>query len=255
MNPFSKTQVFTNTKRVVTFSINLIILFCLIFLFPIPPLNALDNSELITFIAQFSKEETEKTISSKTTGIVYLDISDKLWVVVKEPVNQFVFLTTDKMTIYYPDRNIAYFISSSQIGSFLFLTPFVASLRGDYGYSDQGFKLKDHVFSGDTLITRWNPPKNLEKKMGISIVKTLEDDIIQVINLDPDGEMVQRMEFSDFRQITDIFRLPYEVCLVNDTKEIKRIVKLDNVQINTTIPDSVCSFRIPKNAEVNKIKW
>ena len=221
-------------------------------------INKLSSIPIKTLSASFQREEIENDRLLKTEGTIFFSIPDRVWIVVKKPVNQIIKIDSTFMLIYYPANNLAFKINSKNSFSSSFISPFIASLRSDYGLSDLNYQMKKFEMVLDTLITEWHPHEQDKKKLGTTIIKMVSNKINQVIILDTSNKnSLQKFVFKNYILINNIHWVPNSVTTFKNVSKNQFFdkVELKNIYIDAALPDSIIGFTIPPNATIKEYKW
>ncbi|MBD3338284.1 MAG: hypothetical protein GF353_04215 [Candidatus Lokiarchaeota archaeon] len=211
-----------------------------------------------TLSANFERGEIEKKRISKTEGTICFASPNLLWIRVHYPISQYIKIDNDQMQIYYPNKKLLMNIKSETSISLSFLTPFIASLRSDYGLSDLNYQIKDYQIQSDTLRTEWHPPKELKKELGITKIETVSNRIKNVTIIAPSKKSkTQQFFFDDYIMINNTFWYPQSVKIVKGAPEDSIIdkIRMENISINAVLPDSITGFKIPDDVTIKEFKW
>ncbi len=158
------------------------------------------------------------------------------------------------MTIYYPDRNIGFYI----IGNGPQLVPLVpgimAALSADYGLSGLGFILEKQHIEGDTLNTEWRYNR-ADVDLGKFTLLSTYDRLVKVIYSMP-GEKGEILTY--ISEYTDISGIEFPMRILTEHRKDGVIdygdLRLSNFAIDVDIPDEVLHFKIPEDAEMEYVE-
>ncbi len=230
-----------------------VLLFC-VFQGKITFSATLQSVELVSLAANFTKILVENDIESLTKGSFYLKYPETLLLKINYPVMQDIVINDTLMQIFYPEKHLLYNVNADYHEKFMFLSPFIASQYKDYGLSALSYTLADYQVENDTLITIWQPPKEMGNA-GTTVLKTLNDKLVNVVIYDEKDTIVQKIFFKDYQKLGYIgFPGTVEILYMNSEKKTKKNVTLTNLELNKSIPDSL-NIDIPENVTIENFEW
>ncbi len=214
----------------------------------------LQSVELISLSANFTKILVENDTESLTKGSLFLNYPETLHLKINYPIMQDIVINDTLMQIFYPEKHLLYNVNAAYHDKLIFLSPFVASQYKDYGLSALSYTLSDYQVENDTLITIWQPPKEMGNA-GATVLKTLNDKLVNVLIYDEKDNIVQKILFKDYQKLGFIgFPGTVEILYKNSGKITKKNVTLTNLEINKSIPDSL-NLDIPENVTIENFEW
>jgi len=209
-----------------------------------------------TMSARFAREFTRGDVTEEVLGSLYCQLPDRVTLRVTSPVNQWMVFERNLTTIFYPERNTAFRITSQ----FSPYPPFVQSLaaaqEADYGLGQLGYRPTEYEVRGDTLISLWSPPRQLIRVLGETLLKIHEDKIVYVESRAAGGKVVRRSlnTAHEFHRGT---HFPMEILTTEYFKEDSTLEKVSfsDLAIDSVLPEEVTSFSIPADATVKDVEW
>lgn len=206
----------------------------------------------VEFERSFKEGDKEEVVK----GIIYYQTPGRVFVIIKDPIKQWMLLEKNELIIYYPIDTLAIRFTTPHPVSLSFFQPFLSVMKDDYGLTGMGFTLYNHRISGDTLSTYWSPPNKLSKVMSNLILVYVADRIACSELKKTDGTTIIKSSFSN--------HIPYEggyfplqismVRYMGADSTFERII-YRNPQFNISIPLEVRDFKIPSYVEIEEIEW
>lgn len=197
--------------------------------------------------ADFSIKETlSKDEVRLTTGVMSYDLSlNKLIYHVKFPEVTTIVIQDSLMQTLHANGDLSEALNQ-QDNRF---SIFALSLQGqlaDFGLKTVGFVLEEVTTEGESVISRWVPPAELEKLMGPIILSHRKKVLEGVVFLEPDGSIRGKQFFRDYQQI-DNLSFPMKIIQVSerDGEEYYKVTEFKNVVVNEQGNHEVYDFSIP----------
>ncbi|MEM2175364.1 MAG: hypothetical protein QXI58_07070 [Candidatus Micrarchaeia archaeon] len=207
--------------------------------------------------AEFTRTITKKEIVEEfVKGRIYYQAPQRIILKVIKPVNQWIVLEDTIMLIYYPNEQKAFRFHSKNPFSLPFFQAFVSVVTDDFGLPKVGFSLTKSEIKGDTLLTYWEPPKQIKKILGNTIIGLTKNKLLFVEIRDTKGRKLAKTTYSNHFQYGKNF-FPLEITSVvyeKDSFTIEKVV-YTNPQFNVPLPKEVVNFKIPDNIEIKEIEW
>lgn len=219
------------------------------------------NGILLSQVFQTLEVEFERCFREKNTdeilkGTIYYQTSGKVIIVVTDPVNQWMIFEGKQLTIYYPDDKRAFQIITQNLVSLPFFQAFVGVIDEDYGLTELGYTLYNHIIKGDSLFTYWSPPKKVSKVLGDFTLVYVSDKIVYAEFKKKDGEIMSKSLYSNhIRHGANHFPLEISTTRYIGADSTFEKVLYSKPQFNTSLPLKVTNFKIPKDVQIKEIKW
>jgi len=215
-----------------------------------------DNG-IANLTVDFKRSFVEKGRRENVSGTIYYTGTSKTVVHIKEPLSQWVLLVDKRMVIFYPRSNRAFRIKNrSHSFSLPFFQNFFWALQGEWGIQNNGFELENTNKSGDSIVTVWSPPKKLKKSISKARVSFVHNRLAKVIFYDKENNPISLSAFSEY-ELIDGFAAPMLIKTQRSKNHMETSERLtySNLVLNTTIPDSIVSFKLPPDAKIKEVEW
>lgn len=219
--------------------------------------NSVSFSQVLqTLIVKFKRQYREKNVVEIVKGDIYYQAPTNLILKVTDPIHQWMIFEGNEMIIYYPDENRGFQIISQNPISLPFFQVFVGVAREDYGLTDVGYVFSNHEKRGDTLLSYWNPPKSLSKRLGKFILMHISNKLVYTELKKADGIILSKSFYSDHINYGATY-FPLKISTIQYTKTDSTVEKIaySNPQFNIPLPREVVNFKIPLDAEMKKVEW
>jgi len=205
----------------------------------------------VEFIKSTNKNNSEEVIK----GHIYFNI-DRLIVLTKEPLVQWMIIENDVMLIYYPNKDEAIKIKSQNPVNLPFLQTFLDLDQETVGLSKLGYLIDGNKMHGDTLSIYWNPPENAKKILGTYVQSFIDDKIIKTIIFDPNGMIIMQTTYNEFIFYhSQYFPLDIVMNSYSDSGNSSERIEYSNPVFNQPLPEDITNFVLPENVEVKEIEW
>lgn len=214
------------------------------------------SQSLQTLQIQFKRYYKERNSEETVEGTIYFKSPGKVTVVVNEPIQQWMFFKKNGMDIYYPiERKAFRFITQNPV-SLPFFQAFIGVVKKDYGLIDMEYTLASRQTKGDTLFTKWYPPKKASKVIGDFTLTFCSDKLIYAESKKPDGSISSRTFYSNHIKNGNVF-FPLQISTVRHIKSDTTFEKIiySNPKFNIELPQDVIYFIIPADVSIKKIQW
>lgn len=230
----------------------------LFFFFVLPFfLPKLGHCQILNNIAvDFTRIITKDSSNEVVKGIIYYQADKRTILNVTEPLYQWMIFEDSIMLIYYPNEEKAFRFRSKNPFSLPFFQAFVGVIRNDFGLSEAGFSLAKSEIKGETLLSYWEPPKQLKKLFSNAIIGQTKDKLVFVEMQDPKGKKMMKTTYRNHFQYGKTF-FPLEITSVIYQKGSSTVEKIvyANPQFNVPLPQEVVNFEIPANVEIKEMEW
>lgn len=210
-----------------------------------------------TISVEFTREYSEDNTKEIIKGKIHYQSPSKTVIKIMDPINQWMILEDKEMLIYYPDDKKAFRIISSQNPfSMPFFQAFIGVVKEDYGLTELGYTMANYETNDNSLISHWNPPKNLSKFLGKIILEFKDNKIIRMELKNTDGKTIIKSLYKNhiFHGAT---YFPLEISTttyLNASFTFEKIV-YRHLQFNSSLPQDIVDFKIPEDIKVKEVKW
>jgi len=210
-----------------------------------------------TISVEFTREYSEDNKKEIIKGKIHYQAPSKTVIHITDPINQWMILEDKEMIIYYPDDKKAFHIISTwNPFSMPFFQAFVGVVKEDYGLTELGYTLANYETNDNSLISHWNPPKNLAKLLGEIILEFKDNKIIRVELRNPNGKTISKSLYKNHTLYGATY-FPLEISTIKYMKSGAAFEEIvyRNPQFNSPLPKEVLDFKIPAHIKVKEIKW
>lgn len=209
---------------------------------------------LRTLRAEFTRTTRSGDAVETIRGTLYYQAPDRLTLVIKEPVHQWVIFEEAGILFWYPDDAKAWRLADKQQSLLGMPSLFVAVPRADFGLAGAGFKIIDTEIRDSLLFTRWKPPASLRKTVDAVTTETREDLSSLLKILDRNGKAWAQLSYSyvSLGEVT----LPERVVLkqfVGKAYVTEEIVYTGH-EIDGELPPDIADFTLPTDLTPKEIK-
>lgn len=207
----------------------------------------------VEFTREYSEDKTKEIIKGK----IYYRAPSKTVIKVENPIYQWMILEDKEMIIYYPDDKKAFrIINSWNPFSMPFFQAFIGVVKEDYGLTELGYTLANYETNDNSLISHWNPPKNLSKFLGEFILEFKDNKIIRAELRNAKGKTLSKSLYKNHILYGATY-FPLEISIIKYLKSGSTFEKIiyRNPQFNSSLPLEVVDFKIPADVKVKKVKW
>jgi len=176
------------------------------------------------------------------------------YILVHEPVVQYIRMQADKLLYYYPESNIAIFMNNPD--ALIATQPvqlFISTGTDDLGLSDIGFQMSDYYMQGDTLIRTWElMGDNKDEYIKIDIFSQ-GGFVFKTISYDDDDKVLKIVRLSEWMNISNHY-YPLNIVILENGRIDEYEVK--NVELLQELPDSIPpKLDLPDNCEIHEYKF
>jgi len=117
------------------------------------------------------------------------------------------------MEVYYPNEKKAFRFTSKTPFQLSFFNAFIGVSKKDYGLLDMGYSLYSRITQGDTVVTKWSPPRSTSKQLGTFILIYAKGKLSSAELLSPKGASITKTFFSNHIKYNKIY-YPLEISTV-----------------------------------------
>lgn len=154
-----------------------------------------------------------------------------------------------KDTLLYKIVN-AKVVEKTSIPDLLQFTIYYLALNGnlsDYGLKKTRFSVKLVEKEGKNVISTWEAPKELRKKIGDIVMMNTDGVLTGIIFKNPKGEIVSRQFFRNYVKVGGI-RFPKEIIkeILIDGKKNYEITTYDKIVLNDYKTKNKYDYKLPK---------
>lgn len=208
-----------------------------------------------TLMFDFTRTVTRTGNEERSGGTIYWD-STRTIVQIRDPLNQWMYLTDTSTILFYPDENRVLQIKSTSPAALPFLNLFTGAVKETFGLPEMGYTIQRNEMRGDTLFTYWDPDEYDRKTKGIVIIALLNDKIVSSESWDPGGKRLIKTVFRNHFTYKSV-PFPMEMTLENyaGNESFTEIVHFFNPVFDKSTPGEILEFTIPDSATEEVLEW
>ncbi|MBL6963602.1 MAG: hypothetical protein ISR55_07255 [Bacteroidetes bacterium] len=129
---------------------------------------------------------------------------------------------------------------------------FLSNKQYDLGLKDLDFKLLNTKFEEGLMITKWQPPFNMNSSIGH--VELVHENYLPIYlaYYSPDGKLSKKIYYYNYQSVLEI-KIPMKVVEFNYLSETDSLVSrtsYSNIKYNEQAVSSYFNYKIPDNAQV-----
>lgn len=170
------------------------------------------------------------------------------------------YMITDakgEIKMYYPDKNEVYISRDpSQITEHSIFYYFLANRLFDFGLRDLGFTISKTEPQKDVIVTRWAPPKEIEKNIKYVELVHQKNLPIYMAYFSAKNKISRKIYYYDYTEEKHLpIRFPKKIVEFNyldDGDSLITQMIFSNIQYGKAASSSVFEFKIPLNAKIVK---
>lgn len=204
---------------------------------------------------EFSKETNEDNEVEKAYGYMYVKIMNNkadncVYIHVTSPVNQIVEYKGSTTTIYYPEEKKAFiYESGGSVGRINAVEPAAKNLN----LKNSGLLMIKNDKTADGTREVWVMKNIAASPIKEILVGRTKKGAVSLLEIkDKSGKILSRMKYSDFRMINGTEMPLYIENYITGSSEI---MKLSNPDERSPLPDLIRNFAVPKDAEIDRIRY
>ena len=208
-----------------------------------------------TISGEFLKIYERNNVIDSVYSRFYFNSTPFMYIETKKPFHQIMIIKQKETLVYYPNRKLAYRLTSERPPLFPAISYLIAFFHAEEGFSNLGLNLQQQDFRGDTLITIWGSP-DPKKKFGHYRLLQVNDQTIEVTYTSPDTSIINVLRFNDFTQINQVV-LPQTIVSEQTSPKYYSIetIRLSGLKINLSIPPEYVNFQVPEDTKVVEKEW
>jgi outer membrane lipoprotein-sorting protein len=209
-----------------------------------------------TLVVDFEKSRIEGCREETAAGTIYYDASGNLTIATHSPLDQIMVLSGNELLIYYPEEKKAQRLAQTTLFPFPFFQSFLGVVKEDYGLTELGYRLISHETRGDTLVTLWQPVKQVRQKLGDLTLSHFKTRIVSVEMYAVDGSLSSRAKYEDHVKY-GLWYFPLRIATerYGKTDTVYESVRYSNPQFDIPLPDSVINFNMPPGIDIQELSW
>jgi len=225
----------------------------LLFLAPLAVLRAQSPRTLQADFTRFVKSPGS---TEMVRGTLFFKAPDRVILVVREPVSQWVVFETGSMLLWYPGSGKAWRFSQKKPQALSFASMFVGVPKTDFGLAGAGFTLAGSESREGALVTRWKPPQSLARTVGGASVGVLDRRPCTLELTDPKGGLLARVAYTEFVSF-DSQAIPSHIQMTQKggAAMISEEVLFTGHVFNAELPSDVDRFRLPAGVVAKEAEW
>lgn len=208
---------------------------------------------LKTCAVQFERKVISKNKVDSTNGEIMYDGRSTLFII-NHPTKQIIRFSDNKMEIFYPIENIAYHSELKSHFNIPFFQSFISVVKEDNGLSELGFILDKTEFMKDTLITLWNPPKNLSKQISKQKLLFVSDRIINSTAFGIKGNIIVNIIYNKYLKVNN-FLFPTLIEIEERVNNSKEWILFSKIKINEKVPKFEDLLSYNEKTKKVPLKW
>ncbi len=231
-------------------------MFAATFFFFFVTLSVINASTQNALRMDFIRYTSENGRVDTVRGQLWHYSSRHVALIVAHPLEQWMFLDSNHMILYYPKEKKAFRFVSKREFAMPFFQAFLSAREGRTALPEMGFTLKQNLEKGDTLYSLWEPPVKSRKEIGVARVGLLKGRLIVSEADDPNGNMLAESFFRNY-QTKEGVSFPMEIEIHTNAGKRHMVEKtlFENLQPNTVLPGYIQDFQIPADAQIKEMEW
>lgn len=214
------------------------------------------GTQISSLVVDIERSVVSSGDSDFVRGTIFYQPPDGPLLHITHPVNQWIKYGEKSLVIYYPEEKTAFRIQADLPFVLPFFQTFLGVTQSGLGLPEMGFSIGKTETRAETLITRWDSPKNLKKRVGPIIIGIVNDRIGFMEMLSSKGKTIGRVTYANYKKFDGVW-LPLKVSAVRfpgkDTTY--ETVVYTNPRVNTGLPEAVTGFAIPEGVRVKEVHW
>ncbi len=220
-----------------------------------PDFTAVASPPYQTLQGNFQKVNDRDGQVDSSSGIFFVKKMDYMYLEVTHPIHQIMVIEGNVTLVYYPERKLAYRITSKNPAMLPFVPKLIAALRSEIGFDNLGLKLEKQELLGDTLISYWISP-DPEKNIGRYQMIQVNDQPVQIFYTTPDSLFASKLVFQNYRPVGDLI-LPHKI--VSESVSTRGVtiekVYFSQLKKDVPLPTRVVRFDLPDDVAVEEKEW
>jgi hypothetical protein len=197
--------------------------------------------------AEFERIVEEKGKREKATGELYYISPIQMFVRVRSPINQILYLQENLLTVYYPDDRRAFKLRSKG----LFQTSFpsgLVNLGMESFLSRAGYKRKEVRGEGSEKREMW------KGKLGDVEIRR-RGRVLTLLDVKMKGGGRITIRYDDYVEVGDM-KVPKRIYKREEVRgrKVEEVIRHSKVEFLDRIPPEVEGFRIPPGIKVEEIE-
>jgi outer membrane lipoprotein-sorting protein len=210
--------------------------------------------KLDTISLKFQRKLVQSNSTETVKGVAYYQAPHKVFIEVRDPVNQIMLINDGVMLIYYPAEKKAFRIKAKGPIPMPFIQTILSVMKDDYGLTEMGYTLAKHEKKGDTLYTYWDPPDELKKQMGKFVLGTSNGMLVYA-----EARKEKATAKSFYKKHIELagrhFPLEVRSKVVEGRRRTEEFVSYSDVKLNIPLPDKAVNFQIPDSVPIKEVDW
>jgi hypothetical protein len=194
--------------------------------------------------------------SAATLDRTVADPTDPALDTLLRPLNQWMWFRDSSLLIFYPDEGRAFDIRSPSPFLLPFFQAFVGIVQEDFGLARLGFVLDKSENRGETLLTHWLPPKELQKQLSEIRLALVDDRLTSAETRDARGKPLVRTDYGGYVEHDGAW-FPLSVASFEYGKSgtTHEQVSYADPRFNLELPDSILNFELPAGTKLDTVRW
>lgn len=177
-------------------------------------------------------------------------------IIVRQPLNQWLYIEKNIALIYYPDEQKAIKLRSLNLILLPFFQSFIGMIERDMGLPKLGYTIEKHMLSGDTLCVYWSPPKSQRNNLGTVVTCLMDDKILCVKTYHSNGIMAGQTIYENYIQHDEqLFPLAIQTVSYSGTATRSELIRYSEPVFSDSLPDSITRFLPPIDVEIKEVDW
>ncbi len=208
-----------------------------------------------TISVEFTKISTQKKSKEIVSGHLY-QYAKKTAVIIKIPLNQWIFIEDNIALIYYPENKNAIRIKSQNPIILPFFNLIFRFDDDNIDLAKWGYTIDKNELHGDTLIVHWKPPKSAKKVLGEFIISLKDNRIVSTKSNAPGGKTLIKTYYNRYVKYDNQF-FPLEMKSISYSENVitTESIIFNNPIFDNPIPNQISQFSLPDSIEIKEVEW
>jgi hypothetical protein len=185
---------------------------------------------------------------------VFYDEYLGMYLLIQEPVLQYVNMNPETFIYYYPKDNMAMIMNNRDgVLASAAIQLFLNTASEDMGIAGLGFSLNEHFFRGDTLVKVWElKGKKKNEYIRIEVFNTNKS-VVKTLSFDYENKLIKSVLFEDW---VNQHNYAYPMKIVINDADVSNSYVFSDLEIIESIPDSILNmFILPEDCEIHEYTW
>ena len=185
---------------------------------------------------------------------VYYDELLGMYLLIQEPVIQYVNMNPETFVYYYPQENMAMIMNNRDgVLASAAIQLFIHTASEDMGIAGLGFSLNEHFFKGDTLVKVWELQGKKKNEYIRIEVFHINQSVVKTLSFDHENKLIKSVLFSDWLEYHN-YAYPMNIMITD--AQVSNTYVFSDLHILEAIPDSIMNFfMLPEDCDIHEYSW